>query len=137
MHFLLQPVGTPPRSTTSRFKETQMSDDSASNILNPSEASFQSEVLESSVPTLVDFWAPWCPPCRLLKPELERLAPELTGRANIAFVNVDEEPAISQAFGVSSIPALFVVKGGKVIDSWTGYLPKAAVADRLSKHLSA
>lgn len=111
-----------------------MSHDS-SNILNPSESSFEAQVLEADVPTLVDFWAPWCPPCRMLKPELERLAPELAGRANVAFVNVDEHPAIAQAFGVSSVPAVFVVKGRKVVDGWVGYTPRAAVMARLEPHL--
>lgn len=105
------------------------------NILNPSVSTFQSEVMESAVPTLIDFWAPWCPPCRALKPELERLAPDLAGRINIAFVNVDEQPGIAEAFGVSSIPALFVIKNGRIVDSWSGYLPRAAVADRLESHL--
>lgn len=105
------------------------------NILKPSEASFEAQVLDSGVPTLVDFWAPWCPPCRMLKPELERLAPELAGRANVAFVNVDEHPAIAEAFGVSSVPAVFVVKNRRVVDSWVGYSPRAAVMARLEAHL--
>jgi thioredoxin 1 len=108
-----------------------------SNVLHPSESSFQSQVLDSSVPTLVDFWAPWCPPCRMLKPELERLAPKLAGRANVAFVNVDEHPGIATAFRVSSIPAVFIVKGGKVVDGWTGYSAEPAIMARLGQHLGA
>ncbi len=107
-----------------------------SNILHPSESSFQIQVLESALPTVVDFWAPWCPPCRLLKPELERLAPEVAGRANIAFVNVDEHPGIAEAFGVSGIPAVFVVQAGEIVDSWTGYMPRAAVLARLEPLLN-
>lgn len=107
----------------------------SSNILNPSESSFEAQVLNSQMPTLVDFWAPWCPPCRILKPELERLAPELAGRANVAFVNVDEHPAIAHAFGVSSVPAVFVVKGRRVVDGWVGYTPRAAVMARLEQFL--
>lgn len=108
---------------------------SVSNVLHPSESSFQAQVLDSALPTLVDFWAPWCPPCRMLKPELERLAPELAGRANMAFVNVDEHPGIAEAFHVGGIPAVFIVKGGKVVDAWTGYTPGAAVRARLEPHL--
>ncbi len=107
------------------------------NVLNPSESSFQKQVLENNLPTVVDFWAPWCPPCRMLKPELERLAPELAGKVNIAFVNVDEHPGLAQVFRVSSIPAVFVVKDAKVVDSWTGYIPKSSIAARLKPHLTA
>lgn len=107
------------------------------NALHPSPASFESQVLKSPVPVIVDFWAPWCPPCRMLKPELERLAPELAGRAGIAFVNVDEHPQLAEAFNVSGIPAVFIVKGGRVVDSWTGYAPRAAILARLEPHLAA
>jgi len=105
------------------------------NVLHPSESSFEAQVLQNDLPTLVDFWAPWCPPCRMLKPELERLAPEVEGRASLAFVNVDEHPGIAGAFGVQSIPAVFIVKGGKVVDAWTGYTPRAAVLARLKPHM--
>lgn len=105
------------------------------NILHPSESSFRAQVLESAVPTLVDFWAPWCPPCRMLKPELEKLAPHVAGRANIAFVNVDEHPGLAGAFRVQGIPAVFIVKGGKVVDAWTGATTQAAVRARLEPHL--
>lgn len=108
----------------------------ANNIVQPSESSFQSQVLDSPLPTLVDFWAPWCPPCRMLKPELERLAPDLAGRANVAFVNVDEHPQLAEAFRVSGIPAVFIVKGGKVVDAWTGYAPRATILARLEPHLT-
>jgi thioredoxin 1 len=109
----------------------------AANTLHPSPASFDAQVLRSAVPIIVDFWAPWCPPCRMLKPELERLAPELAGRAAIAFVNVDEHPQLSEAFRVSGIPAVFIVKGGRVVDAWTGYAPRAAILARLEPHLAA
>jgi thioredoxin 1 len=109
----------------------------ASNVIHPSVESFEAQVLNSPVPTLVDFWAPWCPPCRMLKPELEQLAPEFAGRANIAFVNVDEHPGIAEAFGISGIPALFIVKNGKVVDSWTGYAPRDVARNRLQRFLAA
>lgn len=110
---------------------------SPANILHPTETDFRAAVLDSTVPTLVDFWAPWCPPCRMLKPELERLASEVGGRANFAFVNVDESPGLAEAFRVNGIPAVFIVKGGKVVDAWTGYVPRAAALARLTPHLSA
>jgi thioredoxin 1 len=95
------------------------------NVLHPSLDTFEAEVMSSELPTLVDFWAPWCPPCLMLKPELERLAPKLVGRANVAFVNVDEHPGLAEAFRVSGIPALFVLKGGRVVDAWTGGTSRA------------
>ncbi|MCE7972790.1 MAG: thioredoxin [Leptolyngbya sp. PLA1] len=105
------------------------------NVLHPSLESFETDVMASSLPTLLDFWAPWCPPCLMLKPELERLAPELAGRANVAFVNVDEHPGLAEAFRVSSIPAVFVLKGGRVVDSWTGYQSRRSVLGRLQPHM--
>jgi thioredoxin 1 len=107
----------------------------SSAALHPTAGTFQSEVLQSDQPVLVDFWAPWCPPCRMLKPELEKLATELDGRAKVAMVNVDEEPGLAEAFRVSSIPALFIVKNGRPVDGWTGYAPKAAMLERVQKHI--
>lgn len=104
--------------------------------LHPTIGSFDEEVLKSDQPVLVDFWAPWCPPCLMLKPELERLAAELGGRAKVAFVNVDEEPELAAAFGVSSIPALVLIDGGRSVDAWAGYAPRASIRARIEKHLS-
>jgi thioredoxin 1 len=96
---------------------------------------FDREVVQSEVPVLLDFWAAWCPPCRMLKPELVALAPEFEGKAKIAFVDVDAEPEVAAAFQVRGIPALFVMKGGEVVDQWTGYAPRAAVQARLAQHV--
>lgn len=103
--------------------------------LHPTAETFDEEVLKSDVPVLVDFWAPWCPPCMMLKPELERLATDLGGRAKIALINVDEEPELAGMFDVSSIPALMIVKKGRRVDAWTGYSPRSAMLDRIEKHL--
>ena len=102
--------------------------------LHPTADTFDEEVLQSDVPVLVDFWAPWCPPCMMLKPELERLAADLGERAKIALINVDKEPELAGML-VSSIPALMIVKKGRRVDAWTGYLPRAAMLDRIGKHL--
>jgi len=73
----------------------------------------------------------------MLKPELERLAPSLAGRANIAFVNVDEHPGLAEAFNVSGIPALFVVRGGQIVDRWKGFSSAEDVLERLAPHMAA
>jgi thioredoxin 1 len=107
----------------------------APNAINVTAETFDRDVVQSSVPVLIDFWAEWCPPCRMLKPELKALAPELEGRAKIAFVDVDSEPEIASAFGVRGIPALFVMKDGEIVDQWTGFAPRAAVKARLEPHI--
>lgn len=96
---------------------------------------FDEEVLQSDVPVLVDVWAAWCPPCMMLKPELERLAADLRDRARIALINVDEEPELAGMFDVSRIPALMIVKKGRRADEWTGYSPRYAMLGRIEKHL--
>lgn len=85
---------------------------------------------------LVDFWAPWCPPCMMLKPEVERLASDLNGRAKIAFINIDEEPELADLFKVRSIPALMIIKDGRRVDAWVGCTPRASMLARVQKHLS-
>jgi thioredoxin 1 len=103
--------------------------------LHPTVETFDEEVLQSDVPVLVDFWAPWCPPCMMLKPEVERLVADLGGRAKVALINVDEEPELAGMFEVSSIPALMIVKKGRRVDAWTGYAPRSAILARIEKHL--
>lgn len=103
--------------------------------LHPTAETFGEDVLQSDVPVLVDFWAPWCPPCMMLKPELERLAADLGGRAKIALINVDEEPELAGMFDVSSIPSLMIVKKGRRVDAWTGYSPRAAMLARIEKQI--
>lgn len=107
----------------------------APNTLNATADNFDKEVAQSSVPVLIDFWASWCPPCRMLKPELQALAPEMAGKVKVAFVDCDAEGELAAAFGVRGIPALFLMKDGEVIDSWTGYMPRAAVRARLEQHV--
>lgn len=106
------------------------------NTINPTASTFDREVGQSTLPVLVDFWAPWCPPCRALKPEMEKLAGEVAGKAKIAFINVDEEPQLAAHFGVQGIPALMIVKDGEVVDSWTGYAPKDVVKQRLEQFMA-
>lgn len=98
--------------------------------------SFAATVLESSRPVLVDFWAPWCGPCRMIAPVIEELAGEFTGRATVAKMNVDENPATLTQLNITGIPALLVFKNGAVVERITGLTSKKALATKLAAHLN-
>ena len=100
---------------------------------------FTSETFEKAIAgeqaVLVDFWATWCGPCRMIAPVIEEVAAEFDGRALVGKVDVDEEPGLAQRFGVMSIPTLIVLKGGKVVEQAVGARGKADVAAMISRHL--
>lgn len=108
-----------------------------SKYLTVSDASFESDVLKSDKPVLVDFWAPWCGPCRMIAPIIEELANDYDGKAKIAKVNVDDNPQISTQFGIRSIPTLLIFKNGQVVDQIVGAVPKSVIEGKLKSQLLA
>jgi thioredoxin 1 len=97
------------------------------NVLHVSDAEFEDKVLNSELPVLVDFWAPWCGPCRMLSPIVEELAGEYQGQVVFAKMNTDENPATPGHFGIMSIPSLLIFKGGELVDRAVGMRPKPAL----------
>lgn len=98
------------------------------------DTNFAEEVLGSSLPVLLDFWAPWCAPCRLVGGLLEEIAPEYNGRLRILKLNVDENPQIAGRFGISSIPTMIMFKDGKPVDHVVGALPMQPLRQWLDRH---
>jgi len=104
-------------------------------VLHFTQENFKKEVLESDKPVLVDFWATWCGPCRMIAPIVEQLAGEYEGRAKVGKVDVDENPEIAKMYGVMSIPTLAVIKGGQVAAKVVGAYPKPKIAEMLDNAL--
>lgn len=93
-------------------------------LINVSDESFESEVLGSSVPVVVDFWAAWCGPCKMIAPSLDEISKELDGKVTIAKVNIDENPMTPSKFGVRGIPTLMIFKDGKLVSTQVGAMAK-------------
>ncbi|MFH1942784.1 MAG: thioredoxin [bacterium] len=100
------------------------------------DANFQKEVLESDVPVLVDFWAPWCSPCRMMGPVVEELASDYDGKVKVGKLNTDENPKMAGEYGVISIPTIIIFKDGKPNDQIIGVVPKGTIAKKLDSLLS-
>lgn len=104
-------------------------------VIHVNSSNFKGEVLESTLPVLVDFWAPWCGPCQMMGPILESLAKEYSGRLKVGKVNVDEEQELAGQFEVSGIPMFMIFDHGKMVETFTGAMPARALALKLSPYL--
>lgn len=104
------------------------------NILTLTNSNFESEVKKPGAPILVDFWAEWCGPCRMVTPVLEKLADEYAGKVRIGKVNVDEENGLAGRYGIQSIPTLLLFKDGKVVEQYVGATSRDVLARMIEKH---
>ena len=100
------------------------------------DANFEEEVLKSEVPVLIDFWAVWCGPCKLIAPIVDELAGEYEGKAKIGKLDVDNNQNISIKYGIRSIPTLLIFKDGKIVDQIVGAVPKTHIVEKLNSHIS-
>ncbi|MFT3699069.1 MAG: thioredoxin [Kofleriaceae bacterium] len=105
------------------------------NVKEITDQNFEAEVLKSDKPTLVDFWAVWCGPCKQIAPTVDALADEYAGKLNVAKMDVDHHQIVPQQYGVKSIPTLLIFKGGKVVGQLVGAMPRAKLEAEIQKHI--
>ena len=106
-----------------------------SEVLHINDADFETTVVQSDIPVLVDFWAPWCGPCKMIAPILDEIAHEFAGKAKIVKINVDDNQLVAGQFGVRSIPTLLLFKNGQLVATQVGALPKNQLAAFINQHL--
>lgn len=106
-----------------------------SAVANVTDTTFEQEVLKSDIPVLVDFWAPWCGPCKAVAPVVEDLSKEYEGRLKVVKLNTDENPKTAQAYTIRGIPSLYLFKGGNVVEQVVGAVPKSTLATAINKHV--
>jgi thioredoxin 1 len=107
----------------------------AGNVQTFTDANFKTEVLDSAQPVLVDFWAPWCGPCKMIAPTIDALATEFEGKVRIGKVNTDDNQNTAMEYGISAIPALLLFKGGQIVDKFVGVTPKDKLANALNSRI--
>lgn len=106
-----------------------------SSIPSVTDETFEQEVIQSDVPVLVDFWAPWCGPCRMVAPVVEDVAVQFEGRVKVVKMDTDQNPDVAKQFGIRSIPTLMIFKAGQKVDMVVGAVPKTTIASTLEKYL--
>jgi thioredoxin 1 len=106
-----------------------------SSAVAVTDANFKEEVLDYELPVLVDFWAPWCGPCRMVAPVVDEIAQQYEGKVKVVKLNTDENPSIASQYGIRSIPTLMIFKGGQRVDMVVGAVPKTTLANTLEKYI--
>jgi len=107
----------------------------AGAVIEINESQFEQEVMQAEIPVLVDFWAPWCGPCKMLGPVLEAVAEANDSRLKVVKVNVDDNPNLAQKYEVMGIPTMFLFKNGQVIESFSGAMSKQALTEKVEKYI--
>ena len=105
------------------------------NVGDVTDATFEAEVLKANLPVLVDFWAPWCGPCRAVAPVVEEIATEYIGKLKVLKLNTDENPKTAQSYRISGIPSLMVFKNGQPVEQVVGAVPKSTLSSAVEKHI--
>src|SRR5262249_2780535 len=104
----------------------------AGNVQTFTDATFQSDVLDSAEPVLVDFWAPWCGPCKMIAPTIDAVATEYSGKVKVGKLNTDDNPRTATAYGISAIPTVLLFKGGQIVDKFVGVVQKDKLTNSLN-----
>jgi thioredoxin 1 len=126
-------VRRPHKSDGAARREVPMASE---KVMHVTDASFEQEVMKSSTPVLIDFWAPWCAPCRAIAPMVDELATEYDGRLKVVKINVDDNPQVPARFGVRGIPNLVIVKGGEVKQQIVGAVPKKNLVEAVNNAIA-